>query len=150
MQQSGEVDAATAQKVGKLLGAKYMLTGKITRFACNVGGVTTGWGVGALVGKLTKSGLAGDVAGSVEVKKVSFSGRLDARLIEVETGEILIAFKDDNNTGDLSAKVAGGGKEVEYDDELANKVFEPMVQKMAGKVVKKTVKVDEESKDDED
>ena len=33
-QQSGDVDGATAQKVGKLLGAKYMLTGKITRFAC--------------------------------------------------------------------------------------------------------------------
>lgn len=150
MQQSGDVDAATAQKIGKLLGAKYMLVGKITRFACNAGNVKSGWGVGRLVGQLTKNDLAGDVAGSVELRKVSFSGRLDARLIEVETGEILGAFKDDSSTGDISAKVAGGGKEVEYDEELANKVFEPIVQSMAGKVVKKTVKVDEENKEDEE
>jgi curli biogenesis system outer membrane secretion channel CsgG len=149
MQQSGDVDAATAQKIGKLLGAKYMLVGKITRFACNAGNVKTGWGVGALVGKMTKSGLAGSVAGSVELRKVSFSGRLDARLIEVETAEILAAFKDDSSTGDLSAKVAGGGKEVEYDEELANKVFEPIVAKMSSKIVKRTVQVDEESKEDE-
>jgi curli biogenesis system outer membrane secretion channel CsgG len=150
MQQSGEVDAETAQKVGKLLGAKYMLTGKITRFACKVSGGSTGWGLGALVGRATKNSLAGDIAGSVEVKKVSFTGRLDARLVEVETGEILVAFKDENGTSDTSAKVAGGGTEVQYDDELASQVFEPLVQKMAAKVVKKTVQIDEESQQDED
>lgn len=148
MQQSGDVDAATAQKVGKLLGAKYMLTGKITRFACKVSGASTGWGVGALVGKLTKDSLAGSVAGSVEVKKVSFSGRLDVRLIEVETGEILGAFKEEGSSGDTSAKVAGGGKEVEYDDELVGKVFEPVVQTISPKVVKKTVKVNEEDEEE--
>ncbi len=147
-QQSGDVDASTAQKVGKLLGAKYMLTGKITRFACKVSGMSTGWGVGALVGKVTGNNLAGDVAGSVNLKKVNFSGRLDARLIEVETGEVLVTFKDENDTGDLSAKVAGGGSEVEYDDELASKVFEPLVEKMASKVVKKTVKAAAEDDDE--
>lgn len=139
-QQSDEVDPASAQKVGKLLGARYVLTGKITRFACKVSKASTGWGVGALVGKVTGSGLAGDVAGSVSMRKVNFSGRLDARLIDVESGEVLVTFKDESETGDTSAKVAGGGSEVEYDDELASKVFEPLVQKMAGKVIKKTVK----------
>lgn len=146
-QQSDEVDPASAQKVGKLLGARYVLTGKITRFACKVSDTSTGWGVGALVGKVTGSGLAGSVAGSAHLKRVNFSGRLDARLIEVETGEILVTFKDENETGDTSAKVAGGGTEVEYDDELANKVFEPLVQKMASRVVKKTVQFSEEDED---
>jgi curli biogenesis system outer membrane secretion channel CsgG len=150
MQQSGDVDAATAQKVGKLLGAKYMLTGKITRFACKVGGASTGWGVGALVGKLTKNNLAGDVAGSVSMKKATFSGRLDVRLVEVESGEILGAFKEEGSTGDTSVKVAGGGTEVDYDDELTNKVFEPVIQLIAPKVVKKTVKVNEEDEEDKD
>jgi curli biogenesis system outer membrane secretion channel CsgG len=150
LQQSGEVDAATAQKVGKLLGAKYMLSGKITRFACKVGGVSTGWGVGALVGKVTGSGMAGAVAGSVDVKKASFSGRLDVRLIEVETGEILAAAKDEGKTSDVSAKVAGTGNEIQYDDELTNQVFEPIVQKMAPKLIKKAVQLDEESKEDEE
>jgi curli biogenesis system outer membrane secretion channel CsgG len=138
-QQSEEVDPAAVQKVGKLLGARYVLTGKITRFACKVSEASTGWGVGALVGKVTGSGLAGAVAGSVEMKNVNFSGRLDARLIEVETGEILVAFKDSNETGNTSAKVAGTGGGVQYDDELASKVFEPIVAKMAARVVKKTV-----------
>lgn len=147
-QQSEEVDPASVQKVGKLLGARYVLTGKITRFACKITEANTGWGVGALVGKVSGSGLAGAVAGSVDVKRVNFSGRLDARLIEVETGEILVTFKDENETGDTSAKVAGGGTSVNYDDELANKVFEPMVEKMAGKIVKKTVAAAEEDEED--
>ncbi len=147
LQQSDEVDPASAQKAGKLLGARYVLTGKITRFACKVSETSTGWGVGALVGKATGSGLAGSVAGSVDVKRVNFSGRLDARLVEVETGEVLVVFKDENETGDTSAKVAGGGTNVQYDDELANKVFEPLVAKMASRVVKKTVQVSEEDDD---
>jgi len=147
-QQSDEVDPASAQKVGQLLGARWVLTGKVTRFACKVQSASTGWGVGALVGKVTGSGLAGDVAGSVNVKKVNFTGRLDARLIEVETGEILVVFKDEAETGDTSAKVAGTGMEVEYDDELASKVFEPLVQKMSAKIVKKTVALSEEDEDE--
>jgi curli biogenesis system outer membrane secretion channel CsgG len=147
LQQSGEVDPGTIQQAGKLLGARYVLTGKITRFACKISDTRTGWGVGALVGKVTGSGLAGAVAGSVDVKRVNFSGRLDARLIEVETGEILVTFKDENETGDTSAKVAGGGSSVEYDDELSSKVFEPMVQKMAAKVVKRTVQAAAEDDD---
>ncbi len=143
-QKSDEVDPASVQKAGKLLGAKYVLTGKITRFACKVSEASSGWGVGALVGKATGSGLAGAVAGSVNVKNVNFSGRLDARLIEVETGEILVTFKDENETGNTSAKVAGGGGGVQYDDELANKVFEPLVAKMSAKIVKKTVAADED------
>jgi curli biogenesis system outer membrane secretion channel CsgG len=146
-QQSDEVDPSSAQKAGKLLGARYVLTGKITRFACKVSDTSTGWGVGALVGKVTGSGLTGAVAGSVDIKRVNFSGRLDARLVEVETGEILVVFKDENETGDTSAKVAGGGSTVQYDDELANKVFEPLVEKMASRVVKKTVQVSEEDDD---
>jgi curli biogenesis system outer membrane secretion channel CsgG len=146
-QQSEEVDPASVQKAGKLLGAKYVLTGKITRFACKVNETSTGWGVGALVGKVTGSGLAGSVAGSVDVKSVTFSGRLDARLVEVETGEILVTFKDENEVGNTSTKVAGGGGGVVYDDELANKVFEPMVAKMASKVVKKTVAASQDEDD---
>ena len=146
-QQSGEVDPASIQQAGKLLGARYVLTGKITRFACKISNTSSGWGIGALVGKVTGSGLAGAVAGSANLKHVNFSGRLDARLIEVETGEILVTFKDENETGDTSAKVAGGGSEVQYDDELASKVFEPMVQKMAAKVVKKTVQASEDEDD---
>jgi curli biogenesis system outer membrane secretion channel CsgG len=151
-QQSGEVDGATAQQIGKLLGVRYMLTGKMTRFSCKKSGASTGWGVGALVGKMTKSGLAGSVAGSVDTAKVKFSGRLDVRLIDTQSGEVLATFKDDEETADTSVKIAGGGTDVDYDDELANKVFEPIVERMTPKIIKKTGLIHEDvlAEDEED
>jgi len=143
-QQSGEVDVATVQKIGKLLGVKYVMTGKVTRFAYKEGGFSSGWGVGALVGKVTGSGMAGAVAGSVNVKKASFSGRLDIRLIEVETGEVLGAWKDEDKLDDTSVKVAGGGTEVQYDEELVNKVFEPIVARITPKLLRATVAANED------
>jgi curli biogenesis system outer membrane secretion channel CsgG len=92
--------------------------------------------VGALVSKVTGSGMAGAVAGSVSVKKASFTGRLDLRMIEVETGEILGAWKDEDKVNDTSVKVAGTGAEVQYDEELVNKVFEPILQRIAPKMVR--------------
>lgn len=135
-QQSGEVDTATVQKIGKLLGVKYMITGKVTRFAYKESGISGGWGLGALVGKATGSGLAGAVAGDMKLKKASFTGRLDLRMIEVETGEILGTWKDEDKVADTSVKIAGTGTEVEYDEELVNKVFEPILQRLAPKMVR--------------
>jgi curli biogenesis system outer membrane secretion channel CsgG len=143
-QQSGEVDTATVQRIGKLLGVKYVMTGKVTRFAYKEAGFSSGWGVGALVGRVTGNGMAGAVAGSVNVKKASFSGRLDIRLIEVETGEILGAWKDEDKLDDTSVKVAGTGAEVQYDEELVNKVFEPIVERITPKLLRATVAANED------
>lgn len=143
-QQSGEVDTATVQKIGKLLGVKYVMTGKVTRFAYKEGGFSSGWGVGALVGKVTGDGMAGAVAGSVNVKKASFTGRLDIRLIEVETGEILGAWKDEDKVDNTSVKVAGTGGDVQYDEELVNKVFEPIVARITPKLLRATVTANED------
>jgi curli biogenesis system outer membrane secretion channel CsgG len=146
-QQSGEVDTSTVQKVGKLLGVKYVMTGKVTRFAYKEGGFGTGWGVGALVSKVTGDSMAGAVAGSVHVKKASFTGRLDIRLIEVETGEVLGAWHDEDKLSDTSVKVAGTGAEVQYDEELVNKVFEPIVQRITPKLIRATGIANSESDD---
>jgi curli biogenesis system outer membrane secretion channel CsgG len=143
-QQSGEVDVATVQKIGKLLGVKYVMTGKVTRFAYKEGGFSTGWGVGALVSKVTGDGMAGAVAGSVNVKKASFTGRLDIRLIEVETGEVLGAWKDEDKVDNTSVKVAGTGGDVQYDEELVNKVFEPVVARITPKLLRATVSANED------
>lgn len=134
-QQSGEVDTATVLKVGKLLGVQFVMTGKVTRFAYKESGIHTGWGVGALVGKLTGDSMAGAVAGSVNVHKASFTGRLDVRLIDIQTGEILGAWSDDGKVADHAVQIAGTGTEMSYDEELVNKVFEPVVQRIAPKVV---------------
>jgi curli biogenesis system outer membrane secretion channel CsgG len=147
LQQSGEVDTATVQKVGKLLGVKYMITGKVTRFAYKDSSIKGGWLAGALVGKLTGNSIASGAAGDTQVGHASFTGRLDVRLIEVETGEILVTAKDDGAVSDTSVMVGGTGREIEYDDELVNKVFEPIVEKMAPKLIKGITKL---ATDDED
>ena len=134
-QQSGEVDTATVLKVGKLLGVQFVMTGKVTRFAYKESGIKTGWGVGALVGRMTGDSLAGSVAGSVNVHKASFTGRLDIRLIDIQTGEILGAWSDDGKVADHAVEVAGTGTEMNYDEELVNKVFEPVVQRLTPKLV---------------
>lgn len=134
-QQSGEVDTATVQKVGKLLGVKYMVTGKVTRFAYKDSSIKGGWLAGVLVGKATGSSIAGGAAGDTKVGHASFTGRLDVRLIEVETGEILVTAKDEGKTADTSVMVGGTGSEIEYDQELVNKIFEPIVERLAPKLV---------------
>lgn len=135
-QQSGEVDPATVQKIGKLLGVQYVMTGKVTRFAYKESGISGGWGLGALVGRITGNSLAGAVAGDMHMKKASFTGRLDIRLIDVETGEILGAWSGDGKVSDTSVKVAGTGTEVQYDEELVNKIFEPVVQEITPKLIR--------------
>jgi curli biogenesis system outer membrane secretion channel CsgG len=146
-QQSGEVDVNTVQKIGKLLGVKYVMTGKVTRFAYKEGGFSSGWGVGALVGRATGNGTLGAVAGDVNIKKASFTGRLDCRLIEVETAEILWSGKDEAKVSDTAVKVAGTGAEIQYDEELVNKVFEPIVERMAPKIIAGITKANAESSD---
>jgi curli biogenesis system outer membrane secretion channel CsgG len=135
--QSGEVDTATAVKLGKLLGVRYMITGKITRFASQKSGVSTGWGAANLIGRLTHDSTAGAIAGSVDVRKTSFDGRLDARVIDVETGEIVGATSAEHKESNVGVKVAGTGNEFQYDQTLVNKVFEPCVKEMAPKLLQK-------------
>jgi curli biogenesis system outer membrane secretion channel CsgG len=135
--------------VGKLLGVKYMITGKVTRFACKESTIKGGWLAGALVGKLTHSGIASGAAGDTQIGKASFTGRLDVRLIEVETGEILVAQKEDGTVADHSVMVGGTGSEIDYDEELVNKVFEPIVEKMAPKLISGITKEHADSESDE-
>jgi curli biogenesis system outer membrane secretion channel CsgG len=135
---SGLVDESTAVQMGKLVGARYMITGKVTRFAYKKSGFGTGWGVSALLNKVNpNAGAANSIAGDVHVAKASFTGRLDVRLFDVQTGEILIAIKDEGTTKDTSVKVAGTGNDVQYDEELVNKIFEPVTDKIAAQLIKK-------------
>ena len=117
-----------------------------TRDVTVEGGLTGTYRINAaaLVSKVTGDGMAGAVAGSVNVKKASFTGRLDIRLIEVETGEILGAWKDEDKVDNTSVKVAGTGGDVQYDEELVNKVFEPIVARIAPKLLRATVAAGED------
>jgi curli biogenesis system outer membrane secretion channel CsgG len=128
-------DQKRVAQMGKLLGVRFMITGKVTRFAYKKSGFSTGWGVSQLMSKVAPS-IAG-VAGDVNVQKATFTGRLDVRLIDVQTGEILAVAKDEGTVKDLGVKVAGTGNEIRYDQEMVNKIFEPVAEKLAKDMVKK-------------
>jgi len=81
------------------------------------------------------------VAGDVHVQKASFSGRLDVRLIDVQTGEILAVAKEEGTIKDLGVKVAGTGSDVQYDQELVNKIFEPITDKISDVLIKKLTEI---------
>jgi curli biogenesis system outer membrane secretion channel CsgG len=135
---SGLVDEKTAVSMGKLVGVRYMITGKVTRFAYKKSGFSSGWGTTALLQKVAPSmGGAAYAAGDVKVGKATFSGRLDVRLIDVQTGEILMVSKEEGTVKDTSVKVAGTGSDVQYDQELVNKIFEPATEKIAKDIVKR-------------
>jgi len=137
---SGLVDEPTAVKLGKLVGCQYMVTGKVTRFAYKKSGFGTGWGITALVNKFSpNAGAAASAAGDVHVAKATFTGRLDVRLIDVQTGEILAVAKEEGTVKDTSVKVAGTGEDVQYDQELVNKIFEPIADKISDTLIKRVL-----------
>jgi curli biogenesis system outer membrane secretion channel CsgG len=148
---SGLVDESTAVSMGKLVGVRYMITGKVTRFAYKKSGFSSGWGTAALLSKVAPGlGAAASVAGDVHVAKATFSGRLDCRLIDVQTGEILATATDEGTVKDLGVKVAGTGTDVQYDQEMVNKIFEPVAQTIAKKLIGKITRILAEEANEKD
>lgn len=111
---SGAVDAATAAKVGKLLGAQLVVVGSITQFSLEQ--------TGGAIGKLN----IGATVARAETK-------VDARLVNVNTGEILIVAEGEGK------KTFGGGK---YKDMNLQRDFNAGVaQEALRPAIEKTVKL---------
>ncbi|MEM8933871.1 MAG: CsgG/HfaB family protein, partial [Acidobacteriota bacterium] len=102
---SGDIDPATANQLGKLLGLNYLLTGAVTEYGVDDAG---GSGFG------------------ISVKRRKFTAAVNARIISVETGEILWA--DEARAEEKSGKVrvfgVGGGVD---DRRMFDKVMKPIV-----------------------
>jgi curli biogenesis system outer membrane secretion channel CsgG len=146
---SGMVDETTAASLGKLLGVRYMITGKVTRFAYKKSGFGTGWGVTALASRIAPSlGAGAAVAGDVHVSKASFTGRLDVRLVDVQTSEVMAALHEEGEIKDTSVKVAGTGSDVQFDQELVSRIFEPIVEKLAKQLVTRIMVAQAQDGDD--
>ena len=129
---SGLVDEATGVQLGKVVGCRFMIAGKITRFAYKKSGFSTGWGVAALASRIPgMGGAVASTAGDIHVSKATFTGRLDCRLIDIQTGEVLAVAHDEGTVKDVGVKVAGTGTNVQFDQELVGKIFEPVVNHVA-------------------
>jgi len=91
-QQSDRADPHGAAKIGKVLGVRYIVAGSITKFATSDKNYSGG---GIIKGPL----------GGLGLKKAKSEVELTARIIDVETGEILVSAK-----GKGESKKGGGIK----------------------------------------
>jgi curli biogenesis system outer membrane secretion channel CsgG len=105
---SGDVDPATAVRIGKLLGVNYILTGAVTEYGnTNVGG--GGFGVSA--------------------GKKKFVAAMNARLIDTSTGEIVWADEGREEEASIKVSVFGVGGGVD-DERMFDKVMKPVIQQL--------------------
>jgi len=115
---SGDIDPKTAMKIGKLLGAEYLIAGSITEFGKTEKGARGAWGIG------------------FGAKKVEFVSAIDARLFSVSTGEILWADSASEQESNFNLEIFGTGGGVEKDERLFDKVLRPVVKKLAQSLLK--------------
>jgi len=115
---SGDVSAATAMQIGKLLGVQYMLTGAVTEY-----GNTDKSAHGRSVGRLP-----GFSAG-----KRTFTAAMNARIFNVNTGEIVWADEARNEDSSVKVNVGGFGGGVD-DERMFDKVMKPTIQQLVASI----------------
>ena len=115
---SGDVDAKTAVQAGKLLGVQYFLTGSVTEYG------TTDAGASAR----SVRGLP-----SFSVKKRTFTAAMNARIIDVETGDIVWADEASAEEKSSKVRVSGVGGGVD-DQRMFDKVMKPVIQQLTSSI----------------
>ena len=110
---SGRVTASTAAQIGKLLGVQLMLTGSITQFSV----------------ERTSIGFRG-IGGSYS----NAESKLDIRLINTETGEILMAAEGQGNKRMGGGYFKGASAERTFDQGAAQEALRPAVEHVVTQV----------------
>ena len=114
---SGRIDQATAIKVGKLVGAKYFLMGALTEWEHN-----------------RSSGSTGRFAGRIRGGRNKFSARMNARLIDTETGDILWADEAYADDKKFKISISGIGGGSDYSRNTVSTLIRPMVEELTQKL----------------
>ena len=97
---SDRADASSAAKIGKMLGVDAIVVGSITQF----GNDTKNTGVGGVGAGLGKIGIGG-----VSQKQSKAIVGLNARIVNVDTGEIMAVAEGKGESKRTSTSLAGGG-----------------------------------------
>jgi curli biogenesis system outer membrane secretion channel CsgG len=97
---SDRADPTSAAKIGKLLGVDAILIGSITEF----GNETKKTGLGGMGG-----GWAGAALGSIGHSNSKANVGIDARLVNIDTGEILAVAEGKGQSSRSSTSMTGGG-----------------------------------------
>lgn len=111
---SGAVQSSTAAKIGKLLGVQLIFTGSITAFSIKKTGGTIA-GFGASVSKA--------------------ESKLDVRMIDVNTGEILLVATGAGNKKMGGASFHGTSFEQQYDEGVATEALRPAIEEVTKQVL---------------
>ncbi len=125
-QTSDRADPATAVKIGKLAGVKYIIVGTVTKFEQK----RKGGGLGFVTKKL---GFGGGGAKITEARVA-----LTTQLIDVETGEILLSVKSEaKDTGIALGAITSVGGGFFGGQNSISKASEKAVDNMVVKLVNK-------------
>jgi curli biogenesis system outer membrane secretion channel CsgG len=100
LQMSGAVDMSTAVQIGKLVGAKYILTGAVTEFGMATSGAHGG--------------------GWFDVGKKHYRATVDVRAVNVQSGEIVFADTGSGALKSSAVSVLGFGGGESYDEKKAS------------------------------
>lgn len=114
LQLSGAVDGATAVRVGKLIGVKYIVTGAVTEYGTS------------------KSGF--NVPGYFAMGKRGYSASVDVRVVSVETGEILFADTGSGSLESQSLAIMGIGGGESFDEKKASQAMRNAISDLAVKL----------------
>lgn len=114
---SGAVTAATAARVGKLLGVQLLLTGSITAFSI----------------KRTSIGLRG-IGGSYS----NAESKVDARLVNTETGEVMVVAVGQGNKRMGGGYFKGVSAEQTFDQGAAQEALRPAVEQVVAKLTEQS------------
>jgi len=123
---SGDIDARTAVKIGKMLGVEYLIAGVITQLGATDRNAT-------VPSNLLK-GLP-----SMNIRSQKIDAALDARAFSTSTGEIIWADSAKDETSDASVFVSGAGGGA-VDHTKVDRILRPVVQKLAVSFGKTDVK----------
>jgi curli biogenesis system outer membrane secretion channel CsgG len=94
---SGEVDPTTAIAAGRLVGARYLISGNVIQLD-HTG--TSGAGAGGLIG-----GIAGGIVGGVRSDRVTL--KVTVKVVDAVTGRIVQSFSDEKTESATSISGAG-------------------------------------------
>ena len=111
--QSGRVDSATAVRLGKILGVKYIITGAVTEYG------------------QSRSGGGG---GGVNVGKKGYHAAVDIRMVDAETGEIVFADTASDSKSSLNVSVFGFGGGEGFNEKHASEAMRGAIGKLSQKL----------------
>jgi curli biogenesis system outer membrane secretion channel CsgG len=114
--QSGRVDPASAAKIGKLLGVQYMITGAVTEY----GESSSNMGAGGLF----------------EAGKKGYFAGVDIRIVDVNTGRILMAESGQGIKSSKNVRVMGIGGGERWNEKHATEAMRLAIKEVADKIGK--------------